>query len=43
MLSKKLKSVEGVEQVLSIPDAITLHKNVLTEKLRASSDISWSI
>ncbi len=36
MLSKKLKSVEGVEQVLSIPDAITLHKNVLTEKLTAS-------
>jgi uncharacterized protein len=35
-LSKSLKSVKGVEQVLSIPDAIILHKNILTEKLNAS-------
>jgi uncharacterized protein len=35
-LSKSLKSVKGVEQVLSIPDAIILHKNILTENLNAS-------
>jgi predicted RND superfamily exporter protein len=32
-LSKNLKKVKGVEQVLSIPDAILLVKNPLTEKL----------
>ena len=36
LLSRNLKSVKGVEQVLSIPDAIILHKNILTEKLIAS-------
>ncbi len=36
LLSQKLKTVKGVEQVLSIPDAIILNKNLLTEKLTAS-------
>ncbi|HEV3223612.1 MAG TPA: MMPL family transporter [Puia sp.] len=36
LLTRKMKSVKGVEQVLSIPDAIVLHKNILTEKLAAS-------
>ncbi len=36
LLSKKLKKVHGVEQVLSIPDAIILNKNMETEKLMAS-------
>jgi uncharacterized protein len=36
LLSRNLKKVKGVEQVLSIPDAIVLHKNILTEKLTAS-------
>ncbi len=31
-LSRNLKSVKGVEQVLSIPDAIILKKNIDTEK-----------
>ena len=35
-LSRDLKKVKGVEQVLSIPDAIILNKNELTEKLIAS-------
>ena len=33
LLSRNLKKVKGVEQVLSIPDAILLVKNPLTEKL----------
>ena len=33
-LSRNLKSVKGVEQVLSIPDAIILNKNIDTEKLK---------
>ncbi len=36
LLSRSLKKVKGVEQVLSIPDAIVLHKNMLTEKLSAT-------
>ena len=36
LLSRNLKTVKGVEQVLSIPDAIILNKNLLTEKLTAS-------
>jgi predicted RND superfamily exporter protein len=32
-LSRNLKKVKGVEQVLSIPDAIILNKNTVTEKL----------
>src|SRR5450755_378026 len=32
-LSRNLKTVKGVELVLSIPDAIILHKNIITEKL----------
>src|ERR1700722_17279781 len=32
-LSRNLKKVHGVEQVLSIPDAIILNKNIATEKL----------
>jgi uncharacterized protein len=36
LLSRNLKKTNGVEQVLSIPDAIVLHKNMLTEKLTAS-------
>src|SRR3984957_17764120 len=35
LLSRNLKTVKGVEQGLSIPDAIILHKNLLTEKLTA--------
>ena len=35
-LSRNLKKVHGVEQVLSIPDAIILNKNILTEKLEPS-------
>jgi uncharacterized protein len=35
-LSKNLKKVKGVEQVLSIPDAVILNKNTVTEKLVAS-------
>ncbi len=35
LLSSNLKKVSGVEQVLSIPDAIILHKNDSTEKLLA--------
>jgi len=35
-LSRTLKKVKGVEQVLSIPDAIILNKNIITEKLVAS-------
>ena len=34
-LSRNEKKVNGVEQVLSIPDAIMLNKNLLTEKLEA--------
>jgi uncharacterized protein len=34
MLSRNLKSVKGVEQVLSVPDAIILKKNIDTEKLK---------
>jgi predicted RND superfamily exporter protein len=34
-LSRNLKKVSGVEQVLSIPDAIVLIKNISTEKLVA--------
>jgi uncharacterized protein len=34
-LSRNLKKVQGVEQVLSIPDAIILNKNIVTEKLEA--------
>ena len=37
LLSRELKKVKGVEQVLSIPDAIILNKNEETEKLVASS------
>jgi uncharacterized protein len=33
-LSRNLKSVKGVEQVLSIPDAIILKKNIDTAKLK---------
>lgn len=40
LLSRNLKKVNGVEQVLSIPDAIVLHKNILTEKLTASQIFS---
>jgi len=36
LLSRELKKVKGVEQVLSIPDAIILNKNEETEKLVAS-------
>ena len=36
-LSRNLKKIKGVEQVLSIPDAIILNKNESTEKLEASS------
>ena len=36
-LSKKLKEVKGVEQVLSIPEAVILHKNDSTEKLESNS------
>ncbi|MDP9040620.1 MAG: MMPL family transporter [Bacteroidota bacterium] len=32
-LTKDLKKIKGVEQILSIPDAITLNKNTVTEKL----------
>src|SRR4029077_8511978 len=32
-LSRELKKVKGVEQVLSIPDAIILNKDTATEKL----------
>jgi predicted RND superfamily exporter protein len=32
-LTKDLKKIKGVEQILSIPDAITLIKNTVTEKL----------
>ena len=39
-LSRNLKKVKGVEQVLSIPDAIILNKNIATEKTRAGPDIS---
>jgi uncharacterized protein len=35
-LSKNLKTVKGVEQVLSIPDAIILKKDTTTEKLQPS-------
>ena len=35
-LSQQLKKVKGVEQVLSIPDAVILNKNELTEKLVSS-------
>ncbi len=34
-LSHSLKKIKGVEQVLSIPDAIILNKNMETEKLQA--------
>jgi uncharacterized protein len=34
-LSRNLKKVKGVEQVLSIPDAVILNKNEVTEKLEA--------
>jgi predicted RND superfamily exporter protein len=34
-LSRNLKKLTAVEQVLSIPDAIILNKNILTEKLEA--------
>ena len=34
-MSRDLKKIKGVEQVLSIPDAIILHKNENTEKLEA--------
>jgi predicted RND superfamily exporter protein len=34
-LSGNLKKVKGVEQVLSIPDAVILNKNIVTEKLEA--------
>jgi uncharacterized protein len=37
-LNRNLKKINGVEQVLSIPDAIILNKNTSTEKLEA-----WSI
>jgi predicted RND superfamily exporter protein len=36
-LNRNLKKVNGVEQVLSIPDAIILNKNTSTEKLEARS------
>src|SRR6202035_4635675 len=36
-LNRNLKKVNGVEQVLSIPDAILLNKNTSTEKLEARS------
>src|ERR1700730_7415072 len=36
LLSRNLKKVHGVEQVLSIPDAIILYKDTLTEKLNPS-------
>jgi len=32
-MNRELKKVHGVEQVLSIPDAIILNKNLVTEKL----------
>jgi uncharacterized protein len=35
-LSRNLKTVKGVEQVLSIPDAIILNKDTISEKLRPS-------
>src|SRR5713226_3241227 len=35
-LSRDLKKAKGVEQVLSIPDAIILNKNTITEKLNPS-------
>jgi predicted RND superfamily exporter protein len=35
-LCKNLKTVRGVEQVLSIPDAIILNKDTITEKLQPS-------
>jgi predicted RND superfamily exporter protein len=37
LLSRNLKKVNGVEQVLSIPDAVILHRNVLTEKLTSNT------
>ena len=36
-MNRELKKVHGVEQVLSIPDAIILNKNLVTEKLVPSS------
>src|SRR6267378_1382967 len=35
-LSRNLKTAKGVEQVLSIPDAIILNKDTITEKLNPS-------
>jgi predicted RND superfamily exporter protein len=35
LLTRELKKVHGVEQVLSIPDAVILNKNLVTEKLES--------
>ncbi len=35
-MSRVLKKVKGVEQVLSIPDAIILNKNIVSEKLESN-------